>query len=122
MEKRQCTHQICFRPEGEQPKICVIFRGMGKRKSAVEKASWHPDVDVYSQPNVWTDANICVQLIKKTLKPVVEDRFVIFLDNLEGQIADEFKQEVAESGGVCCYGLPGVTDIWHLLMQDTLNC
>ena len=30
LEKRQCTLQICFRPEGEQPKIGIIFRGMGK--------------------------------------------------------------------------------------------
>ena len=49
LEKRQCTLQICFRPEGKQPRISVIFCGLGKPISAVEKASWHPDVDVYFQ-------------------------------------------------------------------------
>ena len=49
LEKRQCTLQICFRPEGKQPRISVIFRGLGKRISAVEETSCHPDVDVYFQ-------------------------------------------------------------------------
>ena len=86
---------------------------MGKRISAVEKASCHPDVDAYFQTNAWADTNFCAQLVKKPLKPVVESRFVIFLDNLEGQIADELKQEVAAAGGVCWYGLPGATYIWQ---------
>lgn len=78
---------------------------MGKRISAVKKASCHPDVDIYFLPNAWADANFCEQWVKKTLKPVVEGRFVIFLYNLEGQIADEFKQEVAKAGGICSNGL-----------------
>ena len=49
LEKRQCTLQICFRPEGKQPRISVIFRGLDKWISAVEKASWPPDVDVTSK-------------------------------------------------------------------------
>ena len=86
---------------------------MGKRILAVEKASWHSDVGVYVQFNASADTNFCVQWVKKTSKPVVEGRFVIFLNNLQGQIADEFKQEVAEAGGVYWYGLPGATDIWQ---------
>ena len=39
------------------------------------------------------------------MKPVVEGRFVTFLYNLEGQIADEFKQEVAKAGGIYSNGL-----------------
>ena len=48
---------------------------------------------------------------QRTLKPSVEGRFVHFLDNLEGQIAEEFKKEVANASGVCWYGLPGATGI-----------
>ena len=113
LEKRQCTLQICFRPDGQQPKIAIIFRGQGKRLSAVEKESWHPDVDVYFQKNAWADTEFCVNWVKGTLKPSVEGRFVLFLDNLEGQIAEEFKKSVADIGGVCWYGLPGATDIWQ---------
>ena len=47
------------------------------------------------------------------MKPSVEGRFVLFSDNLEGQIAEEFKKEVANAGGACWYGLPGATDIWQ---------
>ena len=28
LDKRQCTLQVCFRPNGEQPRIAVIFRGI----------------------------------------------------------------------------------------------
>ena len=35
------------------------------------------------------------------------------MDNLEDQIAEEFKKEVANAGGVCWYALPGATDIWQ---------
>ena len=30
LEKRQCTLQVIFRQEGEQPKLTIIFRGQGK--------------------------------------------------------------------------------------------
>ena len=70
-------------------------------------------MDVYFQKNAWADTGFCVKWAKSTLKPSVEGRFVLFLDNLEGQIAEEFKKEVANAGGVCWYGLPGATDIWQ---------
>jgi len=113
LEKRQCTLQICFRPDGKQPKIAVIFRGQGKRLSKDEKESWHPDVDVYFQNNAWADTEFCVNWVNGTLKPSVEGKFVLFLDNLEGQIAEAFKKSVSDIGGVCWYGLPGATDIWQ---------
>ena len=82
LEKRQCTLQICFRPEGQQPRVCIIFRGLGKRISDVEKSSWHPQVDIFFQQNAWADTEFCVKWVEKTLKPVVDSRFVLFLDNL----------------------------------------
>ena len=47
------------------------------------------------------------------MKPVVQGRFVIFVDKLKAQVADEFKQAVVNAGGVCLYGLPSATDIWQ---------
>ena len=55
------------------------------------------------------------------IEAFLEGRFVIFLDNLEGQIAEEFKKEVANAGGVCWYGLPGATDIWQPVDEDMQN-
>ena len=46
-----CTLNVCFRSTREQPKLVIIFRGKGKRLSAVEKESWDKDVDVYFQNN-----------------------------------------------------------------------
>ena len=143
LEKRQCTLQICFHPEGEQPKIGIIFRGMGKRISEAVKLLWHPDVDVFFQLNAWADTKFCLGWVEKTLKSVVKEHFVLFLDNLNCQTSDEFKEAVANLNGVCWYGVcwygvcwygvcwygvcwygvcwygvcwygvPGVTDIWQ---------
>lgn len=97
LEKRQCTLQVCFRPEGEQPKVGIIFRGQGKRISEVEKSSWHPEVDVFFQKNAWADTEFCVKWVEQTLQPIVENRFVLFLDNLTGQISDDFKKSRCKS-------------------------
>ena len=72
LEKRQCTLQICFRPEGQQPRMSVIFCGLGKRISAVGKACWHPKVDVYFQQIAWADTDFCVKWFDETLKPVFQ--------------------------------------------------
>lgn len=115
MDKRQCTLQVCFRPTGGQPKIGIIFRGTGKRISADEKEAYHPDVDIYFQENAWADTNVSVEWVKRALTESVKDdeRFVLFCDNLTGQVSSEFKEAVAKLGGVVWYGLPGATDLWQ---------
>ena len=37
----------------------------------------------------------------------------MFLDNLNSQTSDEFKEAVANLDGVCWYGVSGATDIWQ---------
>ena len=88
--KRFCSLSICFRPVGEQPRISVIFRGQGKRISKIENESWNKDIDIYFQSNAWADTDFCVKWAKGTLKLAVEgtDRFVLFVDILEGQKAE----------------------------------
>ena len=46
MDKRFCTLELCFHPGRNQPRPGVVFRGKGKRISAVEKALWDPRVFV----------------------------------------------------------------------------
>lgn len=57
----------------------------------------------------------CVEWARKTLKPATndEDRFVLYVDNLEGQKADRFKDAVSANGGLVWYGLANATDIWQ---------
>ena len=55
----------------------------------------------------------CLELVEKTHKSVVKEHFVLFLDNLNSQTSDEFKEAVANLDGVCWYGVPGATDIWQ---------
>lgn len=115
LDKRQCTLQVCFRPTGDQPKLGIIFRGTGKRISEDEKKAYHPDIDVYFQENAWADTKVSVEWVEKTLTEAVrgDDRFVLFCDNLTGQVATEFKEAVTKLGGIVWYGLPGATDLWQ---------
>ena len=117
LEKRQCTLQVCFRSEGKQPKLSIIFRGKGKRISADEKLAWHPDIDVLWQDNAWLDQYICLKWFEETFEPFVKKeglkKFVLLLDNLTGQMQDAFKQAVAKSKGLLWYGLPDATDLWQ---------
>jgi len=67
---------VCLRaecpPGGQQPRLAIIFRGTGKRITAVEKASWHPSIDVYFQPKAWLDRDTALAWAKKTFKNHVD--------------------------------------------------
>ena len=45
-----------------------MFRGTGKRISQVEKAAWHPGVDVEFQGCARADSDHCNRWIDKTFK------------------------------------------------------
>ena len=40
-------------------------------------------------------------------------KFVLLLDNLKGQMQDDFKDAVASANGLLWYGLPSATDLWQ---------
>ena len=98
-----------------------MFRGAGKRISEDESSSWHRDVHVFLQENAWVDTNVALDWIKKTLKPATEhlERFVLFADNLIGQVYDDFKESVSGSG-IVWYGLPNAVDAGYAKMLKTL--
>ena len=117
LDKRQCSLQVAFRYKGEQPRLAVIFRGKGKRITQDEKLAWHPDIDVYFQPNAWMDSNVNMQWTEKTLKSFVEQqklkKYVLLRDNLEAHCTEEFKVAVRDQKGLVWYGLAGGTDLWQ---------
>ena len=39
--------------------------------------------------------------------------FILFCENLEGQTALLFQEEVQKSGGIICYGVKNATDLWQ---------
>ena len=41
------------------------------------------------------------------------NKFVFLLDNLKGQMCDDFKDAVAGAKGLLWYGLPGATNLWQ---------
>ena len=105
-----------FRPEGVQPKLAVIFRGQGLIISEDENKVWHQVVDVYFQTNAWMDQRVCKCWCDKTLLPFIKEglsKFVLLLDNLKGQMQDDFKDAVAGANGFLWYGLPSATDLWQ---------
>ena len=84
LDKRRCTLQICFCPDGQLPEIDIVFRGKGKRISQNEKDALYPVVDVFFHANAWADTPVCTEWIERTLKPKVKDldQFVLFCDKL----------------------------------------
>lgn len=114
LEKRQCSLQICLRPEGECPRLAIIFRGKG-RVTTEEKEAWSKDVDVFFQEKAWADTQFSLDWIKRTLEPVVKDEgdFALFCDNLSAQQNEAFQQAIAERGGVVWYGPANATDLWQ---------
>ena len=58
LDKRQCTLQLLISAENNLARVEVIFRGKhgGKYISAAQKKHYHPDVDVFFQPNAWADS------------------------------------------------------------------
>ena len=78
IDKRQCSLQICFSPEGKQHPLGIVFRGAEKRISQDERSFLHKDVHVLFQENAWVDTKVAVDWVKKTLKPATEHlkRFV----------------------------------------------
>ena len=103
MNKRQCTLQIAFRPEGKQPRICIVFRGKGRIS----------EDDVLFQYCAWVDTDTSLKWVSKTLSESVKDldRFVLFCDNLSAQTTDVFKEAVAKICGVVWFVPPNTTDL-----------
>ena len=126
LEKRQCSLQVMFRPVGNQPRLSIIFRGTGKRISMDEKLAWHPEVDVFFQSNAWLDKQVCIEWCKNTLTSFVQKesitKFVLLLDNLKGQMQEDFKEAVSELNGLLWYGLPDATDLWQPVDAGYASC
>lgn len=93
LSKRQCTAQVCFRPEippppppsasddvkqryrenlMEQPRPCIVFRGTGKNISQHEKDAYPPELDVLWQPKAWVDRPVAVKWAKESFKKLID--------------------------------------------------
>ena len=92
LSKRQCTAQVCFRPEPppppasapdevkrryrenllEQPPPCIIFRGTGKGTSQYERDAYPRELMVLWQPKAWCDRPIALEWAKLVFKKVID--------------------------------------------------
>ena len=115
LEKRQCPLQLAFSPVHDSIKLAIIFRGKGKRISEDEINAYHKSIDVYWQENAWADTKVCVDWARKTLAPAMKGSgdYILFCDNLVGQTAASFQEEVRKSGGIVWYEVKDATDIWQ---------
>ena len=123
LEKRQATLQLIFRPTDQeaippeclepgketkalrravsQPKGCIIFRGLGKRLSALEKSMWDPRVIVLFQPKAWVDRPTAikhVEALESWFKDEIPEskRGLLVVDNLDAQIQESYYQAVRD--------------------------
>ena len=117
LEKRQCTLQICYRPEGKSPRVAIIFRGKG-RVTTEEREAWCKDVDVFFQARAWADTEFSVDWVKTTLSPIVKDldRFVLFCDNLSAQV--KLKCSPISFGFLVIY----IRVFYELIFKFSKNC
>ena len=114
LEKRQCTLQLCYGPGERLYRPAVISLGTGKRINAVEKAAWHPDMDVYWQGSAWADSAFYNSWAVNTYRKGVcgsstaapEEQFFFFADNLYGQTTDEFKRVFKKECNTLLWLLP----------------
>jgi hypothetical protein len=93
LSKRQCTAQICFRPEAPppspetasaeakerfrqhsmaQPPPCIIFRGTGARVSQRELDAYPPDLVVLWQPKAWVDRPVARAWVQTCYKLMID--------------------------------------------------
>ena len=65
-------------------------------------ASWHKDVHLFFRENTWTDIQVALDWVNKTLKPATEHRkrFVLLADNLTGQFHRDFKEHISNCSDV----------------------
>ena len=115
LEKRQCSLQVCFSPVKDRCRIAIIFRGKGKI-SEDERLAYHKGVDVYFQKCAWADKEVSVDWAEKTFGPIAKDlndEFIIFCDNLDGQTCDGFREKIKQLNGIVRYGPVGKTDTWQ---------
>ena len=117
-DKRQCSLPVIVRfcPEGQRPRLAIIFRGGGKRITDDEKLTYHLDVDIYLQKNAWMDTSVCMEWGEKTITESCSQeklsRYVL-LANLEAHTKDNFKKLVSSMNGVVWYRLTNVTNVWQ---------
>ena len=96
----------------------MIFRGTGKRITAVEKAAWHKGVEVYWQACVETDSAFCNSWAGNTYRKGVsgssiaapEEQSILFADNLYGQTTEDFKRVLKECNTLLWLLPPKCTD------------
>ena len=119
--KRFCSLNGCFRPHVKQHCLVIIFGGKGKKTKEVDKLLWDPNVHVYFQVITWADTKFCVAWAKKPLALIMkktcpnDEPYLLFCDNLEGQLADDSTSSANLPGGKPWYGIPNTTDIWQLV-------
>ena len=96
----------------------MIFRGTGKRITAVEKAAWHKGVEVYWQACVETDSAFSISWAGNTYRKGVsgssiaapEEQSILFADNLYGQTTEDFKRVLKECNTLLWLLPPKCTD------------
>ncbi|KAK3287338.1 hypothetical protein CYMTET_5139 [Cymbomonas tetramitiformis] len=118
LEKRQCTLQICYVADARghaQPRLAIIFRGMGKRLSQVEKEAWDKRVDVYFQGKAWADRDFSLEWLEKTYIPWAKGspgEKLLLMDNLDSQVHLPFRKKLKLDGNTLAwYFEPGATDL-----------
>ena len=76
-----------------------------------------PRYRCFFQQHAWLGQYVCIKWCKKTILPFVNaqdlSKFVLLLENLKGQMHDNFKESVSSINGLLRNGLPDDIALWQ---------
>ena len=83
--------------------------------SALEKASYDKDLDMYFQKNALGDNEFVIKWAKRILKQTAQGltQFFLFMDNLEAHIQEMNRKGIKDVNGINLFGVSCATDIWQ---------
>ena len=81
--------------------------------SALEKASYDKDLDMYFQKNALGDNEFVIKWAKRILKQTAQGltQFFLFMDNLEAHIQEMNRKGIKDVNGINLFGVSCATDI-----------
>ena len=120
--------QLCVHPgTGQQPKLCIVFRGTGHYLER-ERAAYHKSVVVLCQEHAWVCKPVVNAWVDLVLAPFMLEHnpvtapWALFQDQMFAQKSGEYVRKVKALNGECAYGPRGASQFWQPIDVGPCAC